>query len=65
MTTIINAKPTCPACSSPDLRPEDSDRWQCRRCGWRIRIAADGSAQSWLTIGTAGRGQARKRGAAG
>ena len=46
---------SCPGCGHIGLRIEDAStgRAQCVRCGWRIRIAADGTAQSWLKIGTA------------
>ena len=38
----------CPGCSHIGLRIEDATtgRAQCRRCGWRIKIAPDGKAEA-------------------
>ena len=58
---LFRETPTCPACGSTDLRHEDRDRHQCRRCLWRCRIASDGTATDWLNIGNAGRKKTNRK----
>ena len=59
---LFREQPVCPSCGSSDLRREDLDRHQCRRCLWRCRIAPDGTTTDWLSLSTAGTLQARRRG---
>ena len=54
------AEQTCPECGRPDLRPEGEGRYQCRNCGSRAVVGADGIARRWMDYRTAG-----KRGRAG
>lgn len=56
--------PSCPNCNSTDVRPEHGDRWQCRGCGHRLTVAADGTVRPWVDWMSAGRkprGSGRQR----
>ena len=59
--------PVCPGCGSNNVSTENATTGKCQRCGWRIKIAADGTARSLLDIFKAGALQTRrrKRGASG
>lgn len=49
---FFREQPRCPGCGANNVATETPTTGRCQRCGWRIRIAADGAAQSWLKIGT-------------
>lgn len=44
-----------PACQSTDVRPEQGSRWQCRACGHRLTVDAEGTVRPWVDWMSAGR----------
>lgn len=64
---LFREQTICPGCGSDNVATENATTGKCQRCGWRIKIAPDGSATSWLKLGqpTSGRRgtrPARRRG---
>ena len=49
---LFREQPICPGCGSNNVATENPTTGKCRRCGWRLKIEPDGSATSWLKIGS-------------
>jgi hypothetical protein len=60
-TFFPDEKPTCPGCSSADLKHLNGEQLQCVRCGWRIVLDPDGSPRSMINLTAAGRTRRRSR----
>ena len=43
-------QPRCPGCGSNNVATENATAGKCQRCGWRCRIAPDGTTTDWLKI---------------